>query len=117
MSDGLNIKRAEYRRALDEALERIVERLRETPEVEKAILFGSSAHGRRDLFTDLDLVVVMTSEASFVERGIELRRHLEAGVDMDLLVYTPDEFERMAHSGFLAHVVETGRVIYEKDAA
>lgn len=117
MSDWLNIKRAEYHRALDEALERIVERLGETPGVHKAILFGSSASGRRDLFTDLDLVVVMTSEASFIERSVELRQRLEAGVDMDLLVYTPEEFERMADGGFLAHVLDTGRVIYEKDAA
>jgi len=33
------------------------------------------------------------------------------------LVYTPDEFERMAQHGFLAHALETGQVMYEKNAA
>jgi len=115
--EGISEKRTAYRKALDEALDRIRERLAETPQAQKAILFGSSASGRRDLFTDLDLVVVMRSDTGFIERNVELRRRLEAGVDMDLLVYTPEEFERMAESGFLAHVLETGRVIYEKDAA
>jgi len=69
------------------------------------------------LFTALDLVVVITSDSGFIERSVELHRRLEAGVDMDFLVYTPEEFERMAESGFMAHVVKTGEVIYEKDAA
>lgn len=116
-SDEISEKRAAYRLALDDALGRIRARLAETPQVQKAILFGSSARGRRDLFTDLDLVVVMRSDLGFLERSVELRQRLEAGVDMDLLVYTPEEFERMAQGGFLAHVLETGQVIYEKNAA
>ena len=115
--DVIRDKRAAYSVALEEALERIRGRLTESPQVQRAILFGSSASGRRDLFTDLDLVVVMESDSSFIERSVELRRHLEAGVDMDLFVYTPEEFARMAQRGFLAHVLQTGRVIYEKNAA
>ena len=115
--DPIRDKRAAYCVALEEALERIRGRLAESPQVQRAILFGSYASGRRDLFTDLDLVVVMESDSSFIERSIELRRHLEARVDMDLLVYTPEEFARMAQRGFLAHVLQTGLLIYEKNAA
>ena len=115
--DPIRDKRAAYRVALEEALERIRKGLAESPQVRRAILFGSYASGRRDLFTDLDLVVVMESDSSFIERSVELRRHLEAGVDMDLFVYTPEEFELMAPRGFLAQVLKTGLVIYEKDAA
>jgi len=88
--DWITVRRAEYCQALEHALARIRKRLAEIPEVRKAILFGSSARGRRDLFTDLDLLVVMHSDLDFIQRGAELRRRLEAGVDMDLLVYTPD---------------------------
>ena len=116
-NDWIGGKRDAYRQALEDALARIRHRLADIPEVRKAILFGSSARGRRDLFTDLDLVVVMQSGTDFVQRSAELRRRLEAGVDLDLLVYTPDEFERMALHGFLAHALETGEVIYEKIAA
>jgi len=116
-NDWIQGKRAAYRQALENALARIWQRLAEIPEVQKAVLFGSSARGRRDLFTDLDLLVVMQSDLDFIQRSAELRRRLEAGVDMDLLVYTPDEFERMAQHGFLAHALETGQVMYEKNAA
>jgi len=116
-SDWIGGKREAYRQALENALARIRQRLAEIPGVQKAVLFGSSARGRRDLFTDLDLLVVMQSDLDFIQRSAELRRRLEAGVDMDLLVYTPDEFERMAQHGFLAHALETGQVIYEKNAA
>jgi len=113
---SLERKRKDYCNALDEALQRIVDGLSHIPEVERAILFGSYAHGRRDLFTDLDLVVVMDSQAGFIQRGGDLRMRLGARVDLDLLVYTPAEFESMAGYGFLRRVVETGRVIYEKTA-
>ena len=115
--DWITVRRAEYCQALEHALARIRKRLAEIPEVRKAILFGSSAQGRRDLFTDLDLLVVMHSDLDFIQRSAELRRRLEAGVDMDLLVYTPDEYERMAQHGFLAHALVGGKVIYEKDTA
>jgi predicted nucleotidyltransferase len=116
-SDWLQGTRAAYVQALDHALERIRDQLAGIPEVRRAILFGSSASGVRDLFTDLDLIVVMQSDLDFIQRGAELRGRLQAGVDMDLLVYTPEEFERMAGHGFLAHALRTGKVIYEKTAA
>jgi predicted nucleotidyltransferase len=55
-------------------LEALVIRLRGIPEVYKVVLFGSYAKGRRDLFTDLDLIVVMDSRDDFVTRCAELAR-------------------------------------------
>ncbi len=113
----LEQKRIAYRQALEEGLDEILGRLREMPEVVKAILFGSYAAGRRDLFTDLDLIVVMDSDQDFVQRTAGLYQKLQVGVDLDLLVYTPDEFEKMRERGFLRHALETGQVIYEKKRA
>jgi predicted nucleotidyltransferase len=110
----LEEKRKQYRQALGQALEHIVARLSSMPEVEKVILFGSYAAGRRDLFTDLDVLVVMHSDKDFVTRTAELYPQLGAGVDMDLLVYTPEEFERMRQRGFVKHALEGGEVLYEK---
>lgn len=110
----LEQRRAEYSRALDDALDKILRHLANTPEVEKVILFGSYATGRRDLFTDLDLLVVMASEQDFVRRTAELYRQLQAGVDLDLLVYTPEEFEKQRQRGFVRHALATGHVLYEK---
>ena len=67
--DWISVRRAEYSQTLEDALARIWKRLVEIPEVRKAILFGSSARGWRDLFTDLDLLVVMQSDLDFVQRS------------------------------------------------
>jgi predicted nucleotidyltransferase len=110
----LTERRAEYAEALERALDEVVAHLARMPEVERVILFGSYAAGQRDLFTDLDLLVVMSSEQDFVHRTAELYRQMAAGVDLDLLVYTPEEFERLRQSGFVRQAVETGKVLYEK---
>ncbi|UCC86998.1 MAG: nucleotidyltransferase domain-containing protein [Anaerolineales bacterium] len=91
--------------------------LARNPEVERAILFGSYPEGRRDLFTDLDILIVMDSGLDFVTRTAEMYRYLCVPVDVDLLVYTPEELERPGDRGFIRRALEQGVVIYEKRAA
>jgi predicted nucleotidyltransferase len=110
----LTKRRTEYTAALARALEEVVAQLAHLPEVERVILFGSYAAGQRDLFTDLDLLVVMSSEQDFVHRTAELYRQVRADVDLDLLVYTPDEFEKLKQRGFVRQALRTGKVLYEK---
>ena len=60
-----------------------------------AYLFGSYARGEADAWSDIDLIVVMPSERTFVERALDLTDVLDAlPVAADVLVYTPGEFER-----------------------
>lgn len=113
-SVDLVAQRTAYSQALQDALQRILVQLRQMAEVERVILFGSYAAGRRDLFTDLDLLVVVNSSEDFVTRTARLRRRLRAGVDFDLLVYTPEEFTQMQDRGFLRHILATGMVLYER---
>ncbi len=113
----LAARRAAYAAALQEALQRILAQLRRMPEVERVILFGSYAAGRKDLFTDLDLLVVMESSEDFLTRMARLRRDLNVGVDLDLLVYTPEEFTQMQDRGFLRQILATGQVLYERERA
>jgi predicted nucleotidyltransferase len=109
----LDMERERYITALAHDLESLVEQLRQIPAVQKVILFGSFAQGRRDLFTDLDLLVVMDSSLDFVARGVDLARQLRAGVALDLLVYTPQEMETMRDRPFIRHALATGEVLYE----
>jgi predicted nucleotidyltransferase len=112
---ALKQKRLLYRQALDETYVRILAQLSRMPEVEKVIVFGSFAAGRRDLLTDLDLIVVLDTGQPVLQRTADLFQKLQAGVDLDLLVYTPAEFERQRESGFLRHALATGQVVYEKN--
>jgi predicted nucleotidyltransferase len=113
-SNQLIQKRKQYSQNLDASLEKIIRCLAEIREVQKVILFGSYSTGRRDLFTDLDLIVIMESDQDLIHRTADLYQELQVSVDLDLLVYTPDEFERKRNSAFLRHALNTGKVVYEK---
>jgi hypothetical protein len=39
---------------------------------------------------------------------------LTVDVDLDLLVYTPKEFEEQRDKGLIKRAIETGQVLYEK---
>ncbi len=110
-------QREAYLEELAEAVRTIKEKLSRRPEVELVVLFGSYAKGRRDLLTDLDVLVVMRSDKPFLERIAELYRELGVSVDMDLLCYTPEEFERVKDSPFVKKALEEGVILYEKRAS
>lgn len=61
--------------------------------------------------------ILIPSSLDFVTRNVELARRLRAGVAMDLLVYTPEEMERMHDRPFLRHILKTGKVLYESKSA
>ena len=114
MHSRLEAQRRTYVQALERDLASVVAQLQAMPAVQRVILFGSYAAGRRDLFTDLDILVIMDSPLSFVERTAELCRRLRFGVDVDLLVYTPEEFARMSRRSFVRHALATGKVLYAR---
>ena len=106
--------RARYAQALAHDVESLVRQLGAIPEVQQVMLFGSYAAGRCDLFTDLDLLVVMQSPLDFVARSAALTRRLHATVALDLVVYTPEELQRLRQRPFVRHILQTGRVLYER---
>lgn len=110
----LSALRERHVAALERDLAALLAQLRAMPAVQRVILFGSYAAGRRDLFTDLDLLVVMETPLDFVSRVAELARQLKAEVPVDLLVYTPAEMERMRDRPFIRHALATGKVLYER---
>lgn len=64
-------------------------------DAEAALVFGSYARGSADGYSDLDLVVVIETDAAGVERCRRLAPLLRAlPVTVNLFVYTPDEFRQ-----------------------
>ena len=116
-SVGLASLRARYVEDLEESVNGVVGQLSSMPKVRKVVLFGSFAAGRRDLFTDVDLLVVMDTELDFVTRNAEMARCVQTGVALDLLVYTAAEMERLRERPFMRHVLATGKVLYESTCA
>lgn len=112
----LAVARAKHARQLEEALEAIVARLTQDGAVKRISVFGSYARGRRDLFTDLDVIVVMDTEKPFVERLRDLYAGLSSTVDLDLICYTPAEFVALRDHGFLRAALAGELVVFERAA-
>ena len=81
--------------------------------VKRALLFGSLARGEVRGQSDLDLILIVETGESFVERCARFYASLEPRIGMDLLVYTPAEFEAMKDRPFLRHALRDATVIYE----
>ena len=108
--------RGTHRRKLEDAVARVREVLPSLPGVRRVSLFGSYARGRADLFTDLDVLVVRETNEGFVVRHGELYRALALPVDLDLICYTPEEFDEMRERPFLREALREEVVLYEAPA-
>lgn len=67
-------------------------------DVREAYVFGSFASERAGAWSDLDVLLVKHANAPFVERPRDFWDLLDLGIAMDILVYTPEEFECLAQS-------------------
>lgn len=110
----LRRKREEYVVLLVKALQDVVQQLQAIEGVHRVSLFGSFARERRDLFTDLDILVVMDTDMSFVERLRFLYSKVNVPVDLDMLCYTPQEFQSLKGTGTLKRILQEERVLYER---
>ena len=80
-----------------------------------AWIFGSHARGTAGADSDIDLIVVAPTERPFVDRFRDyLPAIVGAGVGVDLLVYTPEEFVRMQaeERPFLVDALADARQVY-----
>lgn len=79
-----------------------------------AWIVGSRARGTAAPESDIDVIVVAPSDRPFVERFRDyLPAVLTAGVGVDLLIYTPEEFEQLRNEErpFLSHAMESATPI------
>ena len=108
----LRQRRETHQKELSQELERITSAAIELG-VQKIILFGSTAWGKPGLTSDLDLLIIWDTPLDFLSRTTELYNYLQPYVAVDMLVYTPDEVERMVDRPFLRKILNEGRVLYD----
>lgn len=89
-----NIRAAPFK---EPSLQRFIERLQEALEgrVEEAYLFGSLAEGTWDRDSDVDLILIVDTDIPFTQRAEAFFDLYELSPRIDLLVYTPNEFEQL----------------------
>ena len=91
----------------------------------RIVLFGSYALGTEDSESDIDLLVILDSEAvaqtyeERMEKRLMVRdsiQEINRRVPIDLVVYTRGEYEFLQEHGtsFLKEIQSSGRTLYEK---
>jgi len=105
-------RRAERQVLLEHELERIVMVLRQMG-ARRVILFGSVARDDIGAWSDLDLIVVLNSDQPFIKRLGLLYERIQPRVGLDLLAYTPQEFEALRERPFIRQALQEGKVLYE----
>jgi uncharacterized protein len=101
----------------DGLLADITQRIVKNFQPRQIILFGSYATGVPNTDSDLDLLVVMETTEPMAQR---IRRVAEVSqvrfLPMDILVYTPEEFETRLEKGdfFIADILTKGKVLYHR---
>ena len=87
--------------------------------IQQVILFGSYARGTATALSDVDLVAIWDTDQRFLLRSEALLRKLYTffrGVDLDVIVYTPAEWEKLKRSSreFIRRIAQEGVVVYER---
>jgi uncharacterized protein len=92
-----------------------VEQIKDAFNPEQIILFGSWARGTASRRSDVDLLIIWeTSDLPLTRMGKVLKLLRDAPQSVDVIVYTPSELRRCAHSPFMRRVLQEGRVLYER---
>lgn len=74
---------------------------------QKAYIFGSMARGESDEYSDADIVFIRDTKRDFFHRVIDIMDIILDLEDVDALIYTAAEFEKMRQTnGFIQSVIE-----------
>lgn len=110
------LKQQSRRALLDKELQRYLLLLQQHYYPEKVILFGSAATDQTGEWSDLDLVIVKQTDRGFLDRTKDVMRLLRPQIGVDILVYTPDEFDDLCRERpfFQNEIIAKGKVLYER---
>jgi predicted nucleotidyltransferase len=74
---------------------------------QKAYIFGSMARGESDEYSDTDIVFVRDTKRDFFHRIIDIMDIILDLQNVDALIYTAAEFEKMRqNNGFIQSIIE-----------
>lgn len=98
---------------LDAEVKRLVRTMTESYDPIKIILYGSLAAGNIHPYSDIDLVVIKNTNKPFYDRLEEVIEIVKPDVATDIIVYTPEEVDRLADDLFFQEeVIKKGKVLF-----
>ena len=103
--------------ATDHILQNMTERIVQTFDPIRVVLFGSRARGDEHAGSDVDLLVVLPKVENKRETAIAIRRLLrDIPIAKDIVVTSPQEIARRGNlvGSVLRPALREGRVLYER---
>jgi len=104
---------------IKETILSIVEKIKDSYQPDKIILYGSYAYGKPDNDSDIDLLIIKQTDERPIDRRVFVRRLLSGlrrGYPFSSIVVTPEELKRRLEIGdqFFWEIVTKGEVLYAK---
>lgn len=83
----------------------------------KIILFGSIANDSQNQYSDADLLVILESNKSNIDLGVEISTSLKHDIPMDIIVKTPEQINKRLEIGdyFFQSIFREGITLYERN--
>ena len=85
---------------------------------EKIILFGTYAYGKPTPESDVDFLIIVSSDNNTWELGIEISSALDHAFPLDIVVKTDQEIGNRLIQGdfFIQEIIDKGKVLYDRDS-
>lgn len=115
--DSKRLRDGQNARVPRRSINAVVKRIAEQFNPDRIILFGSYAYGHPHPYSDVDLLVVMSTNERARAKQLEIARALSPHpFGRDILVRTPKQLKERIALGdyFLREIVTKGRVLYER---
>ncbi|HNS19151.1 MAG TPA: nucleotidyltransferase domain-containing protein [Sedimentisphaerales bacterium] len=97
-------------------IQAVVDRIAETFDPERVVLFGSHARGTAATDSDVDLLVILAFEGKPFWKSLEIASRVNPPFALDLLACRPDDTQRRYVQGdpLIREALDQGRVLYER---
>ncbi len=104
-------------KALQDTIQKILDKLVTGYAPQKVILYGSHAYGKPDRDSDIDLLIIKETTERFIDRWVTVQQILTGthpSIPVETLVLTPQEMEKRLAIGdqFVEEIINKGEVLY-----
>jgi predicted nucleotidyltransferase len=97
-------------------IEELARRIAEEFQPDRIILFGSHARGDAQIYSDVDLLVILPFEGKPFWKSLEILNRTNPAFPTDLLARRPNDTERRYQQGdpLIRDAIDYGKVLYER---
>ena len=99
-----------------DALKEKLQPLFKEHKIEKAILFGSLARNHSSRHSDIHLIPIKNTKLRYLDQYEGVLSSFSQALpewDVDLLIYTPQELQKISDRHFVRQALREGKVLYE----